>query len=83
MKSCCSHSNGKTSWISHLIMAVALVSIVYLVFGRAHPGSLAYLPVLSVLVCPIMMFFMMYMMVKPRASAPRDTDASAGHNQAE
>lgn len=60
MKSCC--SNGKSRW-PMLIMIGLLALIAGLsIFGNVRGTSLAALPLLSVLVCPLMMFLMMYLM---------------------
>ncbi|TDR77829.1 DUF2933 domain-containing protein [Paludibacterium purpuratum] len=71
MKSCC--SNSKSRWPMVIMIGLLAVIAGLLTFGNARGASLAALPLLSVLICPLMMFVMMYLM-------PRQHDEKASAN---
>ena len=60
MKSCCTH--GKSRWPMFIIAGLLALFAGWPIFGNVRGASLAALPLLSVLICPLMMFLMMYLM---------------------
>jgi len=71
MKSCC--SNGKSRWPMFIMIGLLALIAGLSVFGNLRGASLAALPLMSVLVCPLMMFVMMFIMPRMHGGAASES----------
>ncbi|MBV8049328.1 MAG: DUF2933 domain-containing protein [Paludibacterium sp.] len=75
MKSCC--SNGNSRWPMFVVMGLLAFIAGWLVLGHGRGAAWTVLPLLSGLICPLMMVFMMFGMPHRHEAAAKPAAPAA------